>query len=245
MHLWREHERSADAPDPSGLALLPAGTLAGLGVDELIARFKALAIAKDEADGIVACQRLACQLDDVVGELERRDAQRVLLALYADPDVRVRAEAADATFMLAPALAHDRLLAIDEPEWSPPVRAGPRRSPLRGMTTEQLVDRFLTLALDQDEALLQDKTARFNRLYGLLQAVVVDLVARDQLPALLALLDHPNPQVRLKAATAVHGVAPAAARRALQRIVDADDYPQAPDAAGMLRPLDQGGHEPG
>ena len=247
-HLRRERERDADAPDPSGLVMLEPDALRSLGIGELVERFKALAIAKDEADGIPENERLYWQLDAVVRELERRegDARHALLPLYADPDIRVRAEAADATRTLVPELARGRLLAIDDPDWSAPASGEQRRSKLQGMTTEQLVGRFVAIALDQDDALLHDKIPRFNRLHGSMEAVEEELKATgaDQRRALLALLNHSNPQVRLKAAIAILAVAPEAARRTLQAIVDRNEYPQAVDASGMLRSLDEGRYEP-
>lgn len=52
--------------------------------------------------------------------------------------------------------------------------------------------------------------------------------------ALLSLHEHPNAQVRLKAATATLAVAPVAARQTLQRIVDAKEFPQAAQAGFIL-----------
>jgi len=246
VQLRRERERDAAAPDPSGLVMLEPDALRSLGIGDLVERFKALAIAKDEADGIPQHERLYWQLDHVVRELERRRAEHVLIPLYADPDIRVRAEAADATRTLMPELSRRRLLSVDDPDWSQPASGGPPQGKLQGMTTEQLVDRFIAIALDQDDALLKDKIPRFNRLYGLMTAVEEELKARsgDQRRALLALLNHSNPQARLKAAIATLAAAPDAARRTLQAIVDRNEDPQAVDASGMLRSLDEGRYEP-
>jgi hypothetical protein len=58
--------------------------------------------------------------------------------------------------------------------------------------------------------------------------------------ALIPLLEHPNPQVRLKSAITTLALAPEAARRALQIISDRNEYPQAADARGMMSDLDEG-----
>lgn len=240
MHLRRARE--AEAPDSFELLTEPAA-LQGMAVGELVGHFKALAIAKDEAEGMPESERLYWQLDAVICELERRpgDERHALLALYTDPDIRIRAEAADATRTLAPDLSRDRLLAIDDPDWSPPTSGKPRQSRLQGTSTEQLVERFTALGLEQDDALLNDKIPKYNRLFWLVKAVEAELATRvgDQRRALLALLYHPNPQVRLTAAFATLRVDPAAARAALQAIVDRDEYPQTADASGMLRSLDE------
>jgi hypothetical protein len=243
MHLHREQNRGDTAPDPSGLLMLEPSALRSMRVEELVQRFRALAIAKDEADGIGHHERLYWQLDAVVNELEHHegDARHALLPLYTDPDIRIRAEAAGATRELAPELARDRLLALDDAGWSAPTSGGgPRRSKLQDMDTEQLVERFVALALEQDDALLKDQIPRFNRLYGLMDAVENELEARV---ALLPLLTHPNPMVRLKAATAVLAVAPHAARETLQAIVERKEYPQAAEASGVLRSLDERRHQ--
>ncbi|HUU66071.1 MAG TPA: DUF2019 domain-containing protein [Methyloceanibacter sp.] len=66
----------------------------------------------------------------------------------------------------------------------------------------------------------------------------------DQRLALLSLLSHPNPQIRLKAAIATLAVAPDEAREALQNISDRNEYPQAADARGMMEALDDGSYKP-
>jgi len=40
-----------------------------------------------------------------------------------------------------------------------------KRIALENMTVEQLVDRFVEIALAQDEALLMDEVEKYNRLY--------------------------------------------------------------------------------
>jgi len=121
-----------------------------------------------------------------------------------------------------------------------------KRTNLDEMTVDQLVERFAAMALDQDRALLRNEISRFNRLYDEMEAIKEDLRTRDgdQRRALLRLYDHPNAQVRLKAAKASLAVAPEAARRTLQAIVDSREYPQAGDAGMTLDDLDAGSFVP-
>jgi hypothetical protein len=69
-------------------------------------------------------------------------------------------------------------------------------------SVQQLVVRFVDIGLAQDRALLQDESAQFNRLFDRMQKVVRELKERqgDQRRVLIALDNHPNIQVRLKAA---------------------------------------------
>jgi hypothetical protein len=121
-----------------------------------------------------------------------------------------------------------------------------KRTNLDDMTLDQLVERFAAIALDQDRALLRNEISRFNRLYDEMEAIKEDLRTRDgdQRHVLLRLYDHPNAQVRLKAAKATLAVAPEAARRTLQAIVDSREYPQAGDAGMTLDDLDAGSFVP-
>jgi Domain of unknown function (DUF2019) len=114
------------------------------------------------------------------------------------------------------------------------------------MTVQELVDRFVQIALAQDEAVLHDKIAKYNRLYGEMDIVENELKSRpgDARRALVEFFGHPNAQVRLKAATAALAVAPDAARRTLQMISDLNEYPQAADARGMMSGLDDGSYTP-
>lgn len=116
------------------------------------------------------------------------------------------------------------------------------RTKLGKMTVSQLVERFVQIGLEQDDALLRGEIARFNRLYDRMEEVKNELKARegDQRRALLALYDHPNPQVRLKAVKATLAVEPERARRMLQLIAESREYPQAGDAGMTIFALEQG-----
>jgi hypothetical protein len=114
------------------------------------------------------------------------------------------------------------------------------------MTTEELVGRFVRIALDQDKAIRYDDNATFNRLFDQMNAIEEELKGRpgDQRRALIPLYSHLNTQVRLKSAVATLAVAPEAARRELQTIADSRHYPQAGDAGMTLSALEWGIFKP-
>src|SRR5688572_21697438 len=117
---------------------------------------------------------------------------------------------------------------------------------LHDMTVEKLVERFVSLALAQDEALLMDEFGKFNKLFFEMQAVNQELKRRDgdQRRALLRLYDHPNAQVRLKAAKTTFAVAPTAARQMLEKVAASKEFPQAGEAGMSLWNLDEGVYKP-
>jgi hypothetical protein len=107
-------------------------------------------------------------------------------------------------------------------------------------TTAELLARFVELTTRQGQAVLMLDTARFNKLYPQVTAIVEELGRRpgDQRYALLELYNHPDAQVRMTAATRTMKLAPDAAMQVLQEIVDAKVAPQAFDAGmtlGLLR----------
>jgi uncharacterized protein DUF2019 len=114
------------------------------------------------------------------------------------------------------------------------------------MTTEQLVERFTAIALDQYKALQNYDTARYNRLFDRMDAVKQELKARngDQRRALLSLYKHPNTQVRFKAAVATLAVAPTEARAILGEIAATHNDMQGFDARHTLNELDSGVFKP-
>lgn len=114
------------------------------------------------------------------------------------------------------------------------------------MSNGELVERFTTMALEQDEALLMDEIGKYNKIYDQMEAVKKELKARagDERRLLLPLLEHRNAQVRLKAAIATLAIEPEAARNALQKIVDQKEFPQAANASGMIDAVDEGRYVP-
>lgn len=116
----------------------------------------------------------------------------------------------------------------------------------REMSAEHLVERFTSIALAQDEADLLGQHSKYNRLYDEMETVKTELKSRDDdlRRALLPLVEHSNPQVRLKAAIAVLALEPEIARATLQKIWDAKEFPQAAHASGMLDALNEGRYVP-
>jgi hypothetical protein len=117
---------------------------------------------------------------------------------------------------------------------------------LAAITVEELVDHFAGIAIAQDEALLDRDNVQFSRLYQQMEEVNNELKARagDQRRALLALYDHPNVQVRLKAADSTLAVEPKVARQKLEEIASSHEFPQAGDAGMSLWALDEGIFKP-
>ncbi len=113
---------------------------------------------------------------------------------------------------------------------------------VRKATTDELVDRFAAVCVEQSKALDEDEIAKFNRLYDAMAAIRDELKARsgDQRYALLALFNHHNFQVQLQAARATLAVAPAESRRLIEKIAASRWYPQAGDAGMTLANLDRG-----
>jgi hypothetical protein len=117
---------------------------------------------------------------------------------------------------------------------------------LQDMSIDQLVDRFAEIGIAQDDAIWDDKIAKFNRLYDQMDQVDQELKRRglDARLTLLRLYRHPNIQVRLKAATQTLAVAPLKARQILENIYNSKLYPQAGDAGMLLSGLDDGSFHP-
>jgi hypothetical protein len=117
---------------------------------------------------------------------------------------------------------------------------------LKGITNDELVERFAALASAQDDALLENDLPKVNRLFWQLAAIEDELKARpgDQRGALLRLYDHPLAQVRLKAVKATLAVAPELARRMLQTIADSKEYPAAGEAGMSIDNLHRGIYKP-
>jgi Domain of unknown function (DUF2019) len=121
-----------------------------------------------------------------------------------------------------------------------------RRKGLGQMTVEQLAEHFTALALDQDEATLDNDNAKFSRLFRQMENIERELKARsgDQRRALLSLYTHQNAQVRLMAAKATLAVTPEVARKKLEDIAKSHEFPQAGDAGMCLWALDEGIFKP-
>jgi hypothetical protein len=106
----------------------------------------------------------------------------------------------------------------------------------------ELVARFVSIGVAQYEALYVVDTKKFNRLYREMEDVRNELKRRegDQRRALLPLLNHPNLQVRMKAANTLLAISPSLARKALESVRDSGVFPQAADAGMTLSALENG-----
>ena len=113
-------------------------------------------------------------------------------------------------------------------------------------SVQELLAQFVSIGLAQYDALYVVDVKKYNRLYRNMEDVVAELKQRqgDQRRALLPLLDHPNLQVRMKAAHAVLAISPALARKALESVRASEIFPQAADAGMSLRALDNGTYIP-
>jgi hypothetical protein len=114
------------------------------------------------------------------------------------------------------------------------------------MSNVQLVSEFTAVAREQDQAILANTTAKYNRLFDRMARIADELKRRpgDQRRELMKLYEFPNVHVRLKAAIHTLAVAPSEARLQLEAIAEMHWFPQTADALGMLRAMDQGQYTP-
>ena len=117
---------------------------------------------------------------------------------------------------------------------------------LSDLSIEELVEKFTEITLAQDDAIMRDENAKFNRLFKQMVDVEDELRSRDgdQRRTLMELYDPPNPQVRLAAINATLAVAPKRARRMLKILADSGAHPQAGDAGMALWALEKGISKP-
>lgn len=120
------------------------------------------------------------------------------------------------------------------------------KSKLCRLSIEDLLHHYVEIGIQQDVALTDLETRRFNRLFDRMIEVEQELSVRgDQARLrLLTLYDHPNAQVWLNAIKETLAVAPKRARKALKELADSSDYPQAGDAGMTLDDLDSGEWQP-
>lgn len=110
------------------------------------------------------------------------------------------------------------------------------------MGLKDLVELFVDLSQKQGEALIVDDTRAYNVLFRQLSEIDQELRVRgtNSRLALSELFDHPNPFVRLNAASDLLGLLPQDARSVLLKIRDARIQPEALDAGMMLSRFDSG-----
>lgn len=112
------------------------------------------------------------------------------------------------------------------------------RAELRNLTAEQLVDRFMALAIDYDE---EESPPENDRLYWQLDNVKDELNAREGevWRLLLPLYRHPDIRIRHRAAEATRDKLPELARDRLLAIDDVDWLPPE-DYAGLFANVEGG-----
>jgi hypothetical protein len=120
------------------------------------------------------------------------------------------------------------------------------RENLAVLTVDQLVERFVEIAHEQQKAELHSDLRRTRALYWKMDAVENELRARpgDQRQALVPLLRHGNIQVMIKAALSTLALEPKKARMVLEAISLSGRQPQALEAGMSLRFLDDGIFKP-
>ena len=121
-----------------------------------------------------------------------------------------------------------------------------KKSSLKSLTTEELVQRYAEIGVEQSDPSLIFQTMRFNRLFDEHMTIAEELKRRngDQRRALMSLYSHPNFQTRLNAAKETLAIAPAAARAQIEAIAASKHYPEAGDAGMCLWTLDEGIFKP-
>src|SRR5215470_12009261 len=103
---------------------------------------------------------------------------------------------------------------------------------LDNLSTEQLVERYVRLSLEQFDSTEIDDHETYNKLYDEIDAMARALHDRgpDARRALLPLLRHDNAQVRLNAAHDLLGIEPQRARAALEWVAKWGPRPQSGSA---------------
>ncbi|HKX11032.1 MAG TPA: DUF2019 domain-containing protein [Stellaceae bacterium] len=114
------------------------------------------------------------------------------------------------------------------------------------LLTEQLIERYVKVSLEQFDATQIDDDETYNELFDEISAISKVLRDRggDAHRALLPLLDHENAQVRFNAAHDLLTIEPQRARAALEWVARWGPGPQRGSAGMSLRSLDSGQYKP-
>jgi len=117
---------------------------------------------------------------------------------------------------------------------------------LSKLSDTALVDRFRDCGLQQEEALLDSDTAKYNKLFDKMEAIDTELRARgpEARRALLTLLDHDSPRVRHAAAVRSLAIAPERSLATIKEIASSHLMPEAGRAGMTLYHLEQGIFKP-
>jgi len=121
-----------------------------------------------------------------------------------------------------------------------------RNLKLDTFTVDQLVERFVTIGIAQAEATFHGDNRKYRKLFSQMKDVTNELRSRpgDQRRALVALYNHPNTQVRLRAAKTTLAVSPKEARQVIESIAASHELFYAGDAGMCLFMLDSGDFVP-
>lgn len=121
---------------------------------------------------------------------------------------------------------------------------------LSEMTNQELAKQITVLSLSQYETTYEEDDSRavpeYNRLYKAIDAISDVLRARGlgARRALIPLLQHANPQVRLNAAHQLLAIVPIEARAVLEDLAQNGPGPQRLSAGMALMHLDNGVYKP-
>jgi hypothetical protein len=121
-----------------------------------------------------------------------------------------------------------------------------KRTSYPKLTSEQLVEEYVSIGSAQDIAIENFDNRTYNRLYPRKKAIAAALKSRpgDHRSLLAPLLQHPNWQVRLNTAKELLSLCPAEARATLEAISKSKHFPHAGDAGMCLSALDDGIFKP-
>jgi hypothetical protein len=117
-----------------------------------------------------------------------------------------------------------------------------KRIKLEDMTVDQLVERFVEIALAESDALKMGQTGKYNRLFDRMIEVMGEFLVRpiEQRHALMALYTHPDPQVRYTAAFITKDIAPEEVREVCEILIAEKRQPQAANASIMIDNMNEG-----
>lgn len=119
-------------------------------------------------------------------------------------------------------------------------------SGIRDISVQELLDRFVDVCLDQEDALSDEDYDKFNRLYDVRMDIQDELKRRGDKArrSLLRLYDHPNLTVQMFAAAATAGLEREAALAKLREIGARRDFLDSIRANSMATRLEEGAWDP-
>ena len=121
-----------------------------------------------------------------------------------------------------------------------------KKPSFQSQSIPELIAAYERIGIEQYDAIEDDKTSLYNKLYKLQRDIMNELIFRgfDARAQITKFLDHPNIQVRVYAAIDSLVVAPEAARAVLQEIRLSRIAPQCIDAGFIIIGLDDGSFIP-